>query len=551
MAIFEVQSPDGSVYQIEAPDQNTAMAGFQKFSAGQAAKPSTADTAARFAVKGLTFGLSDESYGLTQGIKGLFTGDGFVKGYDQGVQEYRARDKAAKEANPITATAAEIAGGMGTGLGAAKAGLTLMKAGMTLPELIGAGIVEGGGYGAIHGAGNAEGGAPERLQGASEGARSGALVGGGVPVAARGVGATINTMLTPMATPPGRQAAVDSLTREGVPLTAGQRSGSKALQYGESFFGDAPLAGGRATRAMEAQGEAFTDAAMRKAGASGRATPENIQASVDRIGKEFTDLSARNTMQADRQLGSDLGNVLTRYDRLLEPQQKQILGTIATDLVDRIKAGNGTLPGAEYQATRSWLSTASQNEGNKHLAGALKGMRDALDNSMIRSLSPEDAAAWQSARRQHGNIKDIADAAAGNGENAAAGLITPQALRQAAATGKNREAYARGQGDFVELTRAGNQVMAPLPNAGIAQRGLSLGQAGALLGGSTGMTDLLWAGIAALGPAAAGRIIMSPMAQAYFGNKAMSPSARAAIEGQLRAMIEGGAQTQSPRLREP
>ena len=35
---------------------------------------------------------------------------------------------------------------------------------------------------------------------------------------------------------------------------------------------------------------------------------------------------------------------------------------------------------------------------------------------------------------------------------------------------QNRRAYARGQGDFADLARAGEGVMKPLPNSGTAPR---------------------------------------------------------------------------------
>lgn len=510
-------------------------------------RPGMAETAARSAVQGLTFGLADESYGLTQGIKGMVTGEGFSAGYDRGVKEFRGKEKAGREANPVTATAAEIAGGMGTGLGAMRAGATLMRGGMGLGQMAAAGAGEGAIYGAISGAGNAEGGLDARLKGAQEGAVVGTAVGGAVPLVARGVGTAIGKAVTPISASPERQAMVDTLRREGVPVTAGQATGSKALQFAEATLGDAPFAGGKATRAMEAQGEAFTDAAMRRVGGAGRATPENLQSNFDRLKQQFTDLSSRNTMQADRQLVGDITGVMARHDLLLEPQKKKIVGDLAADLVGRIKAGGGTLPGDEYQAIRSTLSGDSQKQSNQYIASAMKGLRDALDNNMMRSISPEDASAWQAARREYENLKDIAKAAGGAGENAAGGLISPQALRGATASGKKREAYARGQGDFAELTRAGNAIMTPLPNSGTAQRTMAASPVG---GGAflAGGGDPIFAAIIALGPAAAGRVLMSPMAQAYFGNTKLSPATRAAIEQRLRAVIQGGAQTQSERL---
>ncbi len=513
--------------------------------------PGMGTSALRGAVQGLTFGLSDESYGLMQGIGGMLSGEGFSKAYDRGVTEYRSRDKAAKEANPITSTVGEIAGGMGTGLGLARSGATLMRQGMDLPRMMAAGAAEGAAYGAAYGAGNAEGDLSDRLQGAQQGLLTGAAVGAAVPAVARGIGAGVAKARAPFEVSPERAAAAEFLSREGVPLSAGQRSGSKALQYAESFLGDALGAGGKASKAMEAQGEAFTDAVMRRAGGAGRATAENVDANFKRVGQAFTDLSARNTMQADRTLATDLGNVLTRYDRLLEPQQKTIVGNLASDLVERIRSGNGTLPGDEYQAIRSWLSTASQKEGNQHVASAMKGLRDALDNNMMRSISPDDAKAWQTARREYGNLKDIAKASGGAGADTAGGLISPQALRQAAASGKNREAYARGQGDFAELARSGNMLMTPLPNSGTAQRGMTLSQSGGVLAGSAGTVDPAVAAVMTLGPAAFGRALWAGPVQKFIAGEAISPGARAAIENRLRAALQGGAGSQSPRLSPP
>lgn len=544
---------DDLIPKADAPVRKQGGTAFDDLvpKASQPEKPGMAMSAARGAMQGLTFGLADESYGLMRGIGAMASGGSFSDGFNQGVEEYRARDKAAKEANPITSTIGEIAGGVGSGLALAGSGATLMRPGMTLPQAVGRGAMEGGVYGAAYGAGTAEGGLPERLTGAGAGALTGAAVGGAVPLAARAIGSGVSRAITPTNVSPERSAAAAVLEREGVPLSAGQRSGSKALKYAESFLGDAPLAGGQASRAMETQAEAFTDAAMRRAGGAGRATPENVQANFDRLGQQFRDLSSRNTMQADRQLASELGATLNRYDRLLPSEQKQIVGNIATDIVERIRAGNGTMKGTDYQEIRSWLSTAAQNSGDRNVASAFKGLRDALDNNMMRSITPDDATAWQAARREYGNLKDLAKAAGGAGEDTAGGLISPQALRSAVASGKNREAYARGQGDFAELTRAGNMLMTPLPNSGTAQRNLMTGMVGAGSGTAAATGDPVMTAIIALGPGAFGRALWSGPVQRYLRNEAISPAARVAIESRLRAALQGGAQSQSQKLYSP
>lgn len=503
----------------------------------------TIDAAVRGAADAATFGFMDEiaaGLGAATGIGGTY-GD-----YEGNLKRQRGLDKADEEVNKVARIGGQLAGGIGTGVGLARNGVTLMRGGMSLPVAVGAGAAEGALYGGAYGAGSADG---SRLEGARDGAVTGALIGGAVPIIARGIGAATR----PLATPPERQAAVDVFQREGIPMSAGQRTGSKALRYSESFLGDAPLSGGQATRAAEAQGEAFTDAAMRRVGAEGRATPENLSAARDRIGGAFNDLSGRNALQADPQLGRDLGAALTEYSAVLPSEQRQIVGNIASDIVQRVQQGGGTIAGRDYQTIRSRLSRMAQNArvNDPEFSQAIRSMRDALDEGMTRSISGADAEAWNAARQQWGNLKTLERAASGAGESAATGLISPQQLRVAASSGAgNRGAYARGQGDFAELARAGNVIMDRLPNSGTAQRNLLTGQIG---GGSAAAVtgDPLTAAIISLGPGALGRALWAGPVQRFLAGETISPMARQAIEARVRAALQGGAQSQGQRLSPP
>lgn len=503
----------------------------------------TIDAAVRGAADAATFGFMDEiaaGLGAATGIGGTY-GD-----YEGNLKRQRGLDKVDEEVNKVARIGGQLAGGIGTGVGLARNGVTLMRGGMSLPVAVGAGAAEGALYGGAYGAGSAD---ENRLEGARDGAVTGALIGGAVPIIARGIGAATR----PLATPPERQAAVDVFQREGIPMSAGQRTGSKALRYSEGFLGDAPLSGGQATRAAEAQGEAFTDAAMRRIGAEGRATPENLSAARDRIGGAFNELSGRNVLQADPQLGRDLGTALTEYSAVLPSEQRQIVGNLASDIVQRVQQGGGTIAGRDYQTIRSRLSRMAQNArvNDPEFSQAIRSMRDALDEGMTRSISGADAEAWNTARQQWGNLKTLEKAAAGAGEGAATGLISPQQLRVAASSGAgNRGAYARGEGDFADLARAGNVIMDRLPNSGTAQRNLLTGQIG---GGSAAAVtgDPLTAAIISLGPGALGRALWTGPVQRFLAGETISPMARQAIEARVRAALQGGAQSQGPRLSSP
>lgn len=319
---------------------------------------------------------------------------------------------------------------------------------------------------------------------------------------------------------PERQALVDTLRAEGVNPTAGQITGSRGLRFAESELG-----GGVARNMADDQARAFTEAAMSRAGQQGIASADNMAAMNTRLGQGFNDISARNTLVSDAQLGNDIGSVLNRYGKLLETQQKPIIDDLATDIVTRISAGGGKMPGAEYQTIRSDLSKAAQSATNQNLSSALKGLRDSLDNAMARSISPDDAAEWARLRSEYGNMKVLEKAASGAGENAAEGMISPAKLRQAAQTGRQGQ-YVRGNGDLDALARAG-QILSPLPDSGtasrLAVRGLmsTPAAAGAIAGGVTGdvITGLAGAAAGAAVPAVAGRALMSRPIQSYLTNQ--------------------------------
>lgn len=347
---------------------------------------------------------------------------------------------------------------------------------------------------------------------------AGALVGGMAPDA-------IRRSITPNPVSPERQALVDALNNEGVTsLTAGQRTGNKTLQYAESILGDAPGAGQGANRIQQEGQRQFTEAAMRRAGTGPSATPEILAENQNRLGQNFRNLSARNNVQFDPQFAQDVSRAVTLYDRVPPSQQRAVVDGYFNDIMAHAQRGP-IMPGPQYQEMRSRLSRQSQTMRNSDptLSQALHDLRDSLDNAMSRSISPADRELWNTTRQEYGAQKILEKAASRAGEAAAEGQIVPSNLRNAV-TARNHGAYARGQGDFAELARAGSGVMAPLPNSGTGQR-VAIHTLATLLGGGAGMTagpvgaSLGAIGAAAAGPAAIGRALMSRPSQAYLGNQ--------------------------------
>lgn len=335
-------------------------------------------------------------------------------------------------------------------------------------------------------------------------------------------------VVTPFPTSPERQAATAVLKKEGVTdLTAGQTSGSQKLRYTESELG-----GHRGAAMMDRQAEQFTAAALRRVGENAnRATPEVVNRAFDRIGKQFDDLAARNTLgPVDQKLADDLvgqNGVLTMYRD--GGGTAPIVDKTIIDIGQRLSA-NGVLSGEYYKATTSRLARVARETNDSDLKIALLDIRSALDDAMERSIAasnPADLGAWREARRQYRDILVIEKAATGAGENAAMGLISPSALRNATVA-QGKRAYARGQGDFAELARAGEAIMKPLPQSGTAPRTAArqiLNYGPAFIGGGADMAaggSGVAGGLFGLGaPFMLGRGVMSGPGRAYLGNNLM------------------------------
>lgn len=547
MPIFEIQGPDGAVYEVDAPNENAAASGFKQLDIKSKPDQGALTAAGRGAAQGLTFGLNDEMRGLVEAggtapdqpaslgslIKGgynLLTGNG-QDAYRAATDRTREELKTSQEQHPIAATTGEIAGALTGGLGLVGGGLSLganaARAGQGLGRMALGSAVDGAAIGALQGAGSATEG--QRL----EGAKTGGIVGGGLglaaPLAISGVSNAVRRAVTPSPVNAERQAAANVLRNEGVELTAGQTTGSKGLRYAESEIG-----GNAAENVMERQGEQFTRAALSRAAVNAdRATPQVIDDAFRRIGGDFDALAARNQIIPDHQLVNDLRTTVGEYGSLVpDSLRAPVVVNVANDIVNAIQ--RGPLDGAAYQSLRSQLDRASRtSRANPELAQALRGMRESLDDAMERSIAannPRDMGAWRDVRNQYRNMLVIEKAAAGAGENAALGLISPSALRNATVQ-QGRRAYARGQGDFSELARAGEALMKPMPNSGTAGRlraqNLSSiiptilgGGVGAGAGGPLGAVAGAAAGAAV--PRIAGALMMSRPGQAYLSNQLLS-----------------------------
>lgn len=333
-----------------------------------------------------------------------------------------------------------------------------------------------------------------------------------------------------------RQTMAQTLRNEGVPLTAGQTTGSKPLQWMESVLGDTMGSGGVAARAMEQQGEAFTAAALRRSGIdASRATPEVIDNAFTRIGGVFDAVGRRNSVPLDTPLIRDINRTLNEYNNLVSPSNRApVVMNTARDIMETMTR-NGGLTGEQYNSFTSRLARQARNaRTDPQLQDAIQGIRSSLDDAMERGLSQTgnaaDMQALRNARNEYRNLI-VLERAAGN---APEGIISPTQLQQAVRQQNPRD-YVRGRGDFADLARAGRDLLKPLPNSGTSPRhniSQLLNTIGAVVGGTTGSAGgPLGAAVGAMtgiaAPAVLGRVLLSRPVQARLSNPMGTAEGRA------------------------
>lgn len=264
----------------------------------------------------------------------------------------------------------------------------------------------------------------------------------------------------------GRLALAKVLDDAGVPVSAGQRVGNEGLRRreGMSMAGQA---------LNETQREALTRAALKTTGTdASRATPEVLAETAKRIGSVFDDVARGVDVTPEPATLNALAAANETY-RQLAPKgtQAPIIGEVVRNMTGAFRNGQ-TIPARTVNSWRSNLSkltTSSDGATRSAAIEALGALDDALSSTLTNMGRADDVARLATAREQWRNFLAIQKAATGAGENAAAGILTPSALRNAVVS-QGRASYAQGnRGDLGNLARAAEGVIKPLPTSGTAE----------------------------------------------------------------------------------
>lgn len=500
MAKYRITGPDGSTYEVNAPDTASeadvlayAQQNF-KPSASVASQPKPSQDAT-IATDRLAKGLRDPIDGGAQLLTNALP-EGLVKagnrlnnwladktglvgrlpdgGVDQQVREAEAAYQESRGPNAGKFDAWRMGGNVAT---SALMGGPLATA---KNATLGARLVAGGAGGAIGGALTPATGKgefwDEKMSQTALGAAGGAVA----PLAAAGVARVVSPNAS-------TNANLALLQAEGVRPTIGQTLGGTANRIEERAM-SIPILGDAIAAARGRAREQFNEAAINRATApiGARATgtgQEAVRTAGDQISKAYDAArTALGSFQVDRQGVQEINRIKAMVANL-PPQQQQtfnnLLTTIGTDI-----SPNGTIPASVFKKIDSKIGqeaarfSGSADPYHQQLGDAFAALQQSIVGAGRRA-NPRADAMFSAADQAYANLVRVegASKAAMN----SGGVFTPgqlnMAVRQADRSVRDR-ATARGTALMQDLSNAGQSVLGNVvPNSGTADR-LMLGGAG-------------------------------------------------------------------------
>jgi hypothetical protein len=230
-----------------------------------------------------------------------------------------------------------------------------------------------------------------------------------------------------------------------IPIRAGQISGHRVIKSADSALQSVPLSGLQG--AAEVQQTALNRAVAQTFGEDAdKITPSVLNAACRRIGGVMQDVENRNNIQFDPQLGQDLSGILQNARNSLTEQEFGVVGRPINNLLSTVQGGE--ISGQSYGNLihKGSPLDAMTNNANSNIANYGGQIREALRDSLQRSLSLDDMSAYQGARAQWKNTKTIepltqrADVV--GGATPSTGDINPAGLRAVVNRSFGNAAYA-------------------------------------------------------------------------------------------------------------
>lgn len=315
-------------------------------------------------------------------------------------------------------------------------------------------------------------------------AKTGAVVGGALPVVAQGLGTAARAAGSALRGKPATtevQQLAQRAKELGINIPADRLVDSKPLNALAASLNYVPMSGRAATE--EAMNSQLNRALSKTFGQDSSNVTQALRKAETALGGEFERTLKNNVVKFDKQLLDDATEVFNRAERELGTDALKPIASQIDELIN--KGSTGQIEGQAAYNIKKTLDRISRGSGNEawHATELKKVLMSALD----RSLGPQEAAAFAKTRSQYGNMLDLEKLA----KNGVEGEVSVARL----ANMKNIN-----NPQMQELADIAAQFVKPREGQhGAAQR-IFTGGAAASVAGATGGVG----GLAALGGAMAG-----------------------------------------------
>lgn len=380
----------------------------------------------------------------------------------------RAVMRGVQERNPGSFLTGQVAGGVGSGLGAEAA---LARAGLgQVATMRGGDFLMGAGYGA----GSADQPYESRLGGGVEGGLFG--LGGGMD--GRGLSSATGKLVRGV-DDPARQMLSDA----DVPMTVGQLLGGTA-QRTEDRLAGLPFVGDLIMRRRREGVEGFNRAAFDEGLAPIGATTggvigeQGIDIAQRRVGDAYTNALGGAQVTVDQPFTDDLVNAVN-YLRGIPRVGEEVTDSIGNIVNPTYFGAGDTLSGVNMQPMVRELrglraSYAPDPLGNR-VGQGIGQVEDAV-TGMFRRQAPDVMPAYELANQAFRNeevLRGAVDRARAGSRSGEPGMFMPSQLLDSAAANSGKFGNARGttRQPFFDLARAGQQVLpSQIADSGTAGR---------------------------------------------------------------------------------
>lgn len=463
-------------YIREMADQRGELTGAEKF-----------EGLASSALRGASFGVGSKlkagmgaaiAKPALEGVE-LLTGreaPSYSELYERQLSELQSQENRFREQMPIASIGAEIAGGIGSGIGLAgtapaRALWNMARRGGTFGK-IGAGALAGETAQRVYEAGQAPSG--EELDALTkEGISMGGVLGGAFPAAGalgRAVAPKVDEALLPIA---------NLAKKYDIPLSIDQITSSRAIKNMQKVSQELPFSGQSFFR--DKQMAAFNRALLRNIGIKGdKITRKAMDDAFFRVGAKFDSFGKGKTFDA-RALKMGIQEIVDEAPSFATQDAQKALGFNVNKVLSNVR--QNMVQGEALNQLRNQVNRAARKAKDADTVELLKD----LENVIVETLAQGDEAAIREAKKQYKNLLVLEPLAA----KAKGGNVSTAQLTNRVNKIYGRQFVRGNAGEMGDLADIGRELLPELGGSDTTQKMLLTGS---VVGGAVNPSTLLVSG---------------------------------------------------------